>query len=196
MARDLEAAEYVALRDISAATHATTVLNQQAGVRRHNCCASIVPRCISLEPSPGPWLDRAVEAGAKVRGVPSRPGVGFEATAVGRVLDGVGSIDVLFVDSPIGSAARATVLAQILGEIEPAHVLFHDARCAMPWPSLERCPRVATASQPPLPPIAAWSCCRGWTSPLFALSDLTTAPLDDFRARLDVDVEWLPAVRQ
>lgn len=123
----LEATEYVALRQICRATRAATVVETGAG-ETSRLFAALVPRCISLEPTSGPWVERALEAGADVRLVPFEPGAGFEPAALRSALAEAGDIDLLFVDSPVGTAARVAVLDQILERSAPAHILMHDAR--------------------------------------------------------------------
>lgn len=123
----LEAAEYVALRDICRAADAATVVETGAG-ETSRLFASLVSRCISLEPTSGPWVERALEAGADVRLVPFEPGEGFDADTLRSVLAQAGDIDLLFVDSPVGTASRVAVLGQILDRTTPAHILMHDAR--------------------------------------------------------------------
>ena len=160
----LEAAEYVALRDISAATHATTVLEtggwgDDTTVPRRSCHgASASNRALDrgsiARRSRGRGTPRAVPTWCRIRSHRSQASARrrrLDRCAVRRLPDRIGSTRHGAGPDPGRDRAGTRALPR------------RPSRClGPPWSR----PRVATASQPPFPPIAAWSCCRGWTSPL------------------------------
>ena len=90
-----------------------------------------VPKVLSIEAHEGPWLDAARSRGCDVQHVP------FNAES--RRFDDIRLLhlisernlyapDLLFIDSPIGTANRESVLRQMEQIVRPRFIAFHDAR--------------------------------------------------------------------
>jgi len=87
-------------------------------------------QALSLEPTPGPWLDKARAAGCDCHLVPFDPQtLLFDAAALESSLQAWTGrpVDLLFLDSPTGSRSRSRILLQLLAHLHPRLVLFHDA---------------------------------------------------------------------
>ena len=85
---------------------------------------------LSIEAHEGPWLDAARSRGCDVQHVP------FNAES--RRFDDIRLLhlisernlyapDLLFIDSPIGTANRESVLRQMEQLVRPRFIAFHDA---------------------------------------------------------------------
>ncbi|WP_262296293.1 hypothetical protein [Microvirga sesbaniae] len=86
---------------------------------------------LSIEAYQGPWLDAAIAKGCDVEHIP------FDATTKrfnqARLEKAIRDRnlelpDLLFIDSPIGTANRDGVLRQIEDLVKPRYIAFHDAR--------------------------------------------------------------------
>lgn len=84
---------------------------------------------LSIEPEPGPWFDRASRDGCPCAVVPfDRATLMFEPAPLDRALSAVTrDVDLLFIDSPGGTANRSRILYQFLDRVRARYVLFHDA---------------------------------------------------------------------
>jgi uncharacterized protein YcfL len=95
----------------------TTILLHRAAVRG-----------MALEANPGPWLDRARHHGAACAFVPFEADhLRFEPSALDAALTDIGPVDLLFIDSPIGTANRSRLVAQLHERLGSPMVLVHDA---------------------------------------------------------------------
>ena len=84
---------------------------------------------VALEAAQGPWLERAQAAGCRAIHVPffdDRHEYDPEALE-GALRDIPKEIDLIFIDSPVGTRNRSRVLTQLLHMLRPRFVLFHDA---------------------------------------------------------------------
>lgn len=83
---------------------------------------------LALEAHEGPWVDRARAAGAESVVVPfDAEARWFDPSRLASVLEGRSAVDLLFIDSPIGSANRARMVEQLLETVGARLVLVHDA---------------------------------------------------------------------
>ncbi|WP_198038137.1 TylF/MycF/NovP-related O-methyltransferase [Skermanella stibiiresistens] len=84
---------------------------------------------LSIDATEGPWLWRAQEAGCRAMriGFDTSERL-FDGEALERAIGGFSrEVDLVFVDSPVGTLNRAGVLDQILSHVSTKRVLFHDA---------------------------------------------------------------------
>lgn len=124
----LEPDEYCVLRAVVHAYARDGVAFEFGAGETTAVLAGHARRAISIEPSEGPWLDRARTRGAEVHHMPFAHPDGFDAERLHAVLADVPAIDLLLVDSPVGCAARTVALRQLLQLRRPRCVVFHDAR--------------------------------------------------------------------
>jgi hypothetical protein len=124
----LEAAEYQALRSIVRQFGIRTVLETGAG-ETSILFAREVSRVISIEPEDGPWAKRAREAGAEVSIVPLDSAGRFEKNALDNAIAGsaIGHVDLMYIDSPVGTHRRRLALDQLRSCIACTFIAFHDA---------------------------------------------------------------------
>lgn len=84
----------------------------------------------SLEVMEGPWTQRAREQGAAVFVAPIETDTGFFAgeafTAALAQLGGM--VDLVFVDSPVGTESRRRVIEALCERIQPRYWMLHDVR--------------------------------------------------------------------
>lgn len=123
----LEGDEYRYLRDVVARHRVRSVVETGAGET-----TALFARAglsgLALEAHEGPWVDRARAAGAEAVVVPfDAEARWFDPAAVAVALAGHETADLLFVDSPIGSANRARMVEQLLEAVGARLVLVHDA---------------------------------------------------------------------
>jgi hypothetical protein len=84
---------------------------------------------LSIESTPGPWLRRALSRGCHVVEVPfDAERRQFSAGELRSALANITQVDLLFIDSPIGTENRRHVLRQILEIVTVRYVLYHDVR--------------------------------------------------------------------
>jgi len=82
---------------------------------------------LSIEWQQGPWVERAAEAGARVKLVHfDVHSAEFDRGQLESALRGQSS-DLLFVDSPVGSRNRSNILESFCRYLEPRFILIHDA---------------------------------------------------------------------
>ncbi len=123
----LEGREYNQLRELVGALGLERVLESGAGE------SSIFFRRLgvdtwSVESQEGPWAQRAREQGCRVLVVPfDDAACRFDAGRLEAALKGVEAVDLVFVDSPVGTQRRRWVLSQLLEHVKTRFVLFHDA---------------------------------------------------------------------
>ncbi|MGA3098418.1 MAG: hypothetical protein ABSF25_18345 [Bryobacteraceae bacterium] len=97
----------------------TSVLLQSLGVRT-----------FSLEYQRGPWADRAAASGATCVFVPfdqARQRFSEPELRDRLAEQELSDVDLVFIDSPIGTRNRQEVLSQLLRCVKPRFVLYHDA---------------------------------------------------------------------
>jgi hypothetical protein len=125
----LDADEYRQIRAIVRGLNIRKVLETGAG-ETSILFQSLGARTFSLEYQQGPWADRAAASGATCIFVPfdharrrfSEPEL-RERFAEQKLSD----VDLLFIDSPIGTQDRQDVLSQLLSWVKPRFVLYHDS---------------------------------------------------------------------
>ena len=87
-------------------------------------------RMLSVEATSGPWLDDALAHGCEVALVPFDPqSRRFDDGTLQAAIEGhkLQAPDLLFVDSPNGTANRQGAFTQFLELIQPRFIIFHDA---------------------------------------------------------------------
>lgn len=125
----LEGEEYASIRDIVKALDIRTVLETGAG-ESSIFFSKLGIRAISVESQPGHWLDRARAHDCTVLEVPfDDVRAEFEEESLRSQLQAVGlkKVDLLFIDSPVGTARRRKLLSQFMGILPMRYVLYHDA---------------------------------------------------------------------
>ncbi len=86
-------------------------------------------KAISIECTPGPWSRRAMARGCHVIHVPFDADTrSFSTIELQTQLGMPVGVDLLFVDSPIGTANRSRILSQMLGFARIRYVIYHDVR--------------------------------------------------------------------
>lgn len=122
----LEGDEYRYLRDVVARHGIRRAIETGAG-ETTALFTRLGVEVLALEAHDGPWIERARNAGADARLVPFDPGTRqFEAVALDAALADRPPVDLLFVDSPIGSANRARMCEQLLERVGARFLLVHD----------------------------------------------------------------------
>jgi len=82
---------------------------------------------LCIESQEGPWVERAIQAGATVKLVSFDPvSSELDPDNLASALQGQ-PCDLLFVDSPVGTRNRSKVLDSFLRHLEPRFILIHDA---------------------------------------------------------------------
>ena len=84
----------------------------------------------SLEYQRGPWMDRAAQHGCACLFVPfDHDRHRFSEPDLGDRLAGqkISKVDLLFIDSPVGTRNRESVLPQLLSHVQARFVLYHDS---------------------------------------------------------------------
>jgi hypothetical protein len=124
----LEGCEYNYLADLVRRERIQTALEAGAG-ETSICFRRLRVETVSIEANPGPWLDRARDAGCKVFHVPflTEPPEFEEAPLRAALRDAAPEPDLLFIDSPVGSQNRGRIVTQFLQIVRPRLILFHDA---------------------------------------------------------------------
>lgn len=125
----LDAGEYRQIRRIVRELNIRNVLETGAG-ETSILFRSLGLRVFSLEYQQGPWADRAAKHGCTCLFVPfdhqqrrfAEPEL-RNRLAAQKLTD----VDLLFIDSPIGTQNRQHVLSQLLGFVKPRFVLYHDS---------------------------------------------------------------------
>lgn len=86
---------------------------------------------LSIESREGPWLTRAREYGCRCSLVEfSAETLSFDEGALKAAVSRfapTGEVDLLFIDSPSGTEARAQVVKRLTGLVRPRYILLHDA---------------------------------------------------------------------
>jgi hypothetical protein len=85
---------------------------------------------VSIESESGEWLDRARSYGCECQLVRFDDAAGqFDEAQLALALpDANRRVDLLFIDSPVGTFRRAKVLSQLTAKVRPRFVALHDAR--------------------------------------------------------------------
>ncbi len=125
----LEGEEYGAIREIVRAFNIRTVIETGAG-ETSILFANLGVEAISVESQPGPWLERARARGCTVLEVPfdDLRGEFSEETLAPKIRElEWDQADLLFIDSPVGTARRANLLRQFSKLLAFRFVLYHDA---------------------------------------------------------------------
>jgi len=124
----LEGEEYNYLAQLVACAGVRTAVEIGAG-ESSICLRKRGVESVVLEASRGPWLAQARAAGCRAVHVPFLwDRFEFDPEALASALkDTPEKIDLLFIDSPLATANRSRVLAQVLQMLAPRLVLFHDA---------------------------------------------------------------------
>lgn len=125
----LEGEEYNAIRDITKNFDIHTVLETGAG-ESSILFSRLGMRSVSVEWQPGPWLDRARAEGCTVLAVPYDETLNSFADNLLRFQiksTGLDRVDLLFIDSPVGTARRRGMLSQFIQILPIRYVLYHDA---------------------------------------------------------------------
>jgi hypothetical protein len=84
----------------------------------------------AVEANEGPWLERALSHGCRAMHVPfDEHALRFEDERLTQALTdaGVSEVDLIFVDSPVGTTRRRNVLRQLAARVRARWVLYHDA---------------------------------------------------------------------
>ena len=125
----LEGEEYQSIRTMVRDLNIQTVLETGAG-ETSILFSKLGVRAVSVESTPGPWLDRAQAHGCTVLEVPFDTERGeFAPEELRAKLEEVGlqEVDLLFIDSPVGTASRRKLLTQFANILPIRYVLYHDA---------------------------------------------------------------------
>ena len=125
----LDAAEYHQLRAIVRRLKIRSVLETGAG-ETTILFQSLGVKTFALEYQRGPWLDRAAAKGATCMVVPfDHQQYRFSDLELRDRLaeQKLSHVDLLFVDSPIGTRNRRNILSQLLNWVKPRFVLYHDS---------------------------------------------------------------------
>lgn len=125
----LEGDEYSRIRAILRALNIKTVLETGAGE------SSILFRRLqaetcSIEYQQGPWAERAAQLGCKCLFVDfDYQHQRFDDSQLSRqfAANPISEVDLLFIDSPVGTKNRRDIASQLLAYIQPRFVLYHDA---------------------------------------------------------------------
>jgi len=125
----LDADEYRQIRAIVRRLDIRKVLETGAGE------TSILFRSLglgtfSLEYQPGPWADRAAARGCTCMFVPfdhERRRFSDPELRDRLAEQELSDVDLLFIDSPIGTRNRQNLLSQLLSLVKPQFVLYHDS---------------------------------------------------------------------
>ena len=122
----LEGDEYNYLSGLVRTFDVRSVLETGAG-ETSICFQMAGARSRAIESSLGPWLERAQAAGCPACHVPFlSERCEFEPSALDAALSGLNEVDLIFVDSPIGTRSRSRVLTQLMRKVRARLVLFHD----------------------------------------------------------------------
>ena len=125
----LDADEYRRIRAIVRAFNIRKTLETGAG-ETSILFQNLGVKTFSLEYQQGPWADRAAASGAACVFVPfDHARRRFSEPELRDRLAGqeLTDVDLLFIDSPIGTQDRQDVLSQLLAWVKPRFVLYHDA---------------------------------------------------------------------
>jgi hypothetical protein len=125
----LDADEYRQIRSIVRGLGIRTVLETGAG-ETSILFHSLGVKAFSLEYQRGPWADAAAGGGATCLFVPfDHARRRFVEPELGNRLAEfeVSDVDLLFIDSPVGTRNRQHVLSQLLGWVKPRFALYHDS---------------------------------------------------------------------
>ena len=124
----LDAAEYEAIETMVHSFGIRTAIEIGSG-ETSILFARLGVRTISLEYRTGPWLRRAHEHGCNVVEVRFDSTTSmFDPLHVAALLKGFDAVDLVFIDSPIGTQNRSRVVECLLGHVSVKYVLYHDAR--------------------------------------------------------------------
>ena len=125
----LEGEEYRSIRAMVRELNIQTVLETGAG-ETSILFSNLGVRAVSVESTPGPWLDRARAHDCLVLEVPfDEEQCVFAADQLRAKLQDVGlqKVDLLFIDSPVGTASRRNLLTEFAEILPIRYVLYHDA---------------------------------------------------------------------
>ena len=125
----LDGQEYNVLRDLVTSLGIRRVMETGAGE------SSIMFRRLgidgwSLESAPGSWSERAAREGCRVMAVPfdDQTNQFHEPTLASQLAqEQLREVDLIFIDSPVGTLRRAGVLSQLTRLLKTRYVLYHDA---------------------------------------------------------------------
>lgn len=125
----LEGEEYNFIRKIVRAHNIRSVLEIGAG-ETSILFSSLGLRTISIEYQAGSWLHRAQAHGCQVLEVPFDDAASqFQDGKLRAQLEALQlrQVDLLFIDSPVGTGRRRNLLSQMTRILPIRHVLYHDA---------------------------------------------------------------------
>ena len=125
----LEGDEYRAIRDIVRELGIQTVLETGAG-ESSILFSRLGVKAVSVESQEGPWLDRARAHGCTALHVPyDEERAEFAEDELCSKLQEIGlhNVDLLFIDSPVGTSRRRNLLSQFMNLVTPRYVMYHDA---------------------------------------------------------------------
>ena len=125
----LDGDEYNSLRDIVRTLDIRSVVETGAG-ESSILFSRLGVQAVSVESQPGPWLDRACAHGCNVLAVPFNASEG--RFAEDELRSGLQRLhltgaDLLFIDSPVGTASRRCLLSQFMEILPFRYVAYHDA---------------------------------------------------------------------
>ena len=124
----LDAAEYEAIEGIVAELGITSAIETGAG-ETALLFKRLDVRMRSIESVSGPWSRRARAQGCDVADVPFDPDERiFHSEPLRAALRGHQRVDLIFIDSPVGTENRRRVLEQLVGIVETRYVMYHDVR--------------------------------------------------------------------
>ena len=125
----LDGDEYSSIRDMVRTLGIQTVVETGAG-ETSLLFSQLGIRAVSVESQPGPWLERARARGCAVLEVPFSEAEGRfadEQLRAGIRAQGLSKVDLLFIDSPVGTIGRQQLLSQFMSILSIRYVLYHDA---------------------------------------------------------------------
>jgi hypothetical protein len=126
---NLDPEEYCQVRTLVRRLNIRQVLEAGAG-ETSILFQALGAKTYSLEYQRGPWVDRATASGATCLLVPfdeerrrfSEPELRDRLAELG-----LSAVDLLFIDSPVGARNRHNVPSQLLEQVKPRFVLYHDS---------------------------------------------------------------------